>query len=1133
MTYKNISFHLLLLLALLSVKNINGQIKINEIMSNNVSAVIDNSYNYSMWVEVFNSSASETINIRDYYFTDDLSDINKWRPPIVRIAPGGFAVLWFEREDKINHANFKLNPEGGKLYLINKSGEVADMVEYPAQHRNTSFGRIQDGANEWVYFSEYSNGASNNGKKWSATQCSTPKFITPGGFYKSGFTCKFETPATGETIYFTTDGREPNTTSSKYNAQTGINITKTSIVRAICLSNQKLPGQIASATYFINERTFNLPVSSIITDNKNLTDNTIGIYVKGTNGIPGNGTNEAVNWNQDWSRPANYELFDVNGNSCLNQELDIAISGGWSRTINPQKSLKISPRKKFGDNRLRYDIFWASKPNRKYKDIQIRNSGNDFANTMMRDGFMQTLVANRMNIDYLAYQPAVCFMNGQYYGIQNLRERSNKDYLYSNYDLDEEDFYLLDHTTVSKEPFTSLVNYVRNNDITNTEIYNSALSMVDVENLIDYYIAQMFFNNTDWPHNNLKTWKKKDNGQWRWILYDTDFGFNLHGENQHNDNTVTHVQNASDPSSVVFKRLMLNPIFKSKFLDRVCIHISSTFETNRVNNIMDSLANAIRKEFVYHKQRWGGNNNFEFEINKMKQFSLHRPNSFFTFITNQYNSGTPYQSVDISSNADKNTYLINSEEFLQNKINLKYFKNRQLSIEAIEHPGLKFKYWEVYSSVKENILIPLKATWDYWDRNGKPSENWYKAEYSSSSWSNARAPFGYGANFPSVTTTISYGGNTGNKYITSYFRKTFNVSDPSELDNIQIAVYVDDGVAVYINDVEIGRYNLPSGKLEFNTLTNTYNNGEWVYFDIPQSFLKKGNNVIAAEVHQVNATSSDMVFELTLTSKKTDNQFTTQTNPKFFISLNNDIKLKAIFEEVELTDPFENSQIVLNEIVASNSFVQDEYNEYDDYIEIYNKGEESVNIAGWYLSDNPSNLTLSRIPDTEPSKTTIPAKGRIIIWADEQVEQGVLHANFKISKDGETITISRKNPYEEIVIVDEITIPELAKDMSYSRYPDGGDEWVVQVPTFNRSNADFSSTELIEKKNIIFPTLVSSHFNVSDSEGEMIRIIDISGKIILEQKCSSDYETIYIDNLQKGVYFVNVGNRTIKIIKTL
>ena len=156
------------------------------------------------------------------------------------------------------------------------------------------------------------------------------------------------------------------------------------MLRAITVSKNKLSSEIATQTYFINERNFNLPVVSIVTTPANLTNNLIGIYVQGTNGITGNGMDTPANWNMDWDRPANFELYDKNRQQQLNQELDIAIAGGWTRK-NGQKSLKIQPKKKFGNNRLLYDFFEATKPGNKYKDILLRNSGNDFYYSMMRD----------------------------------------------------------------------------------------------------------------------------------------------------------------------------------------------------------------------------------------------------------------------------------------------------------------------------------------------------------------------------------------------------------------------------------------------------------------------------------------------------------------------------------------------------------------------------------------------------------------------------------------------------------------------------------------------------------------------------------------------------------------------------
>jgi len=1106
-----------------------AQLIINELMSNNISAHFDESWNYSMWVELYNTNTSTSYNQQQYYLTDDLSEPKKWRPSSKIIRPNSYSVLFFERPEKTGHASFKLEPGGGSLYLLNSSGEIIDQVQYPQQYRNVSYGRIQDAANEWVYFSEHSPGTTNDNKKWANQHCTAPQLETQGGFYsQNSVRVRFVAPEAGETIYYTDNGDEPTGTSKLYNANTGILVNKTTVIRAVCVADNKLPSDIVSATYFINTRDFDLPVVSFITAPKNLTDNTIGIYVQGTNGIPGNGSDQPVNWNQDWWRPSNFEFYDKSKTNHLNQELDIAIAGGWSRSFAPQKSLKITPRKKHGDNRLRYDFFAHVKPNQKYSSVLLRNSGNDYNGTMMRDAFMQTLIIDRLDLDYQAYLPAICYINGNYYGIQNLRERSNHHFVYSNYGLDEEEIDLLDPNTIYNEPFRSFLSFVRTNDVTDASIYSEVESAMEVNNFADYYLAEIFYDDTDWPHNNLKVWKAKENGKWRWILYDTDFGFA-----NYNNNTLAYVYDKNDPSSLVFKELMKNQTFKQKFISRFCIHLSSTFETNRVNSVMDSLANAIVNEIPYHKQRWSQSNNFAGEINNMKNFAKNRPQKMIEFLGSRYFSSTAVHTINLSSNIDNAQYLFNSEPIIDASIALQWFSNQPFTLEPAELPGFRFEGWEIQQAEPENILFfDMGSKWKYWDLYGLPADNWNNESYDDSSWKEGQAQLGYGDRFPDVKTLLGYGGDPNNKYTAAYFRKVITINDLNAKKNFKVKIYVDDGACVYVNGNEIGRYNLPDGPLNYNTLAPTYNNGDYVDFDVPFEFLKEGTNLIAVEVHQNMPTSSDLVFDMSLSYTPVGKK-DLDTNPVFSQQLTQNMRIKAIYEDVGTYDPNENAVVKINEIVASNSIIKDEYGEKDDYIELYNPGEEDVNIAGWFLSDRAADPEMYLIPTTDSTQTLIPANDRIIVWADSQPEQGVLHTNFKLSKDGETVLLSRKDPYGQLVLVDQVEFPALESNMSYSRMPDGGDEWCIQNPTFNLPNTDPTGLMDSYDKPGIFPTLVNTHFFITQAQGKRISIVDVSGKILLQQLCASENEIIRVDKLQQGVYFVLIDNHSYKIIKTL
>ena len=863
------------------------QLKINEIMSNNVSDVMDESYNYSMWVELYNCGQGVEL-LDNYYFTDDLTNPKKWGLKDQWIPAGQFRVLWFEREELANHASFKLEPGGGRLFLLDKNANIVDQVRYNKQYRNVSYGRIDDVGDTWAYFTEFSLGASNIDKKQGKeSACSEPGFSLPGGFYDAPIDLSLTTWTSDAKIYYTTDGSEPNEESNLFVDGENININKTTCIRAIVLSDDYLPSPMLTNTYFINERRFNLPVVSIVTEEKNLKDDMIGIYVQGTNGLAGNGTGPA-NWNQDWDRPSNIELYDTLGVMRINQEIDISISGAWSRP-QPQKSLKLQPRHKFGDNRLRYDFFAATKPGHKYKDILFRNSGSDFWRSMMRDALMQSLIMGRMDIDYQAYEPAVCFINGEYYGIQNLRERTNKDYLYSNYNLSEDEFILIDHREAPIYPeYVKFRNYLKNNNTNESEVYDNAAKQIDIDSYSYYMMAEMYYNNTDWPHNNYKIWKKNDGtGKWRWILFDTDFGFN---NNQH-ENALTYVLDFSnDNITTPLRRLLLNTNFKNHFIDRYAIHLSSTFEPNRVIAFIDSLSAKIRPEMVYHKQKWGGNN-FENELNVMKSFAKARQGNMMGFLSDYFFQSTPIRDIYISSNLENSTYLFNNDTIQDNSIRMKYFQDQKVSVEASEVPGYYFSHWEITQT-----LIPSASNWRYWDNYEQPAAYWNASSYDDSAWKTGNAPLGYGNNYLK-NTIIGYGNNVDNKYPTAYFRKTIMLDNWSDLSNFRLTCYVDDGVAFYVNGQEIGRLNLPAGNLIFDTFaldSNNGINGEWF---IPKDYFHEGVNTIAAEVHQCNAQSSDLLFECNLFHQAVpQSKVQTYSDPVYSFTLEDDISLKAIYK---------------------------------------------------------------------------------------------------------------------------------------------------------------------------------------------------------------------------------------------
>ncbi len=1120
----------------------NAQIVINEILAKNVSWNMDEGFNFSNWVELYNASSAIGYNQTNYYLTDDLSKPTKWKPSSKVLPAKSFSILYFERDEIAGHAPFKLSPEGGILYLLNATLTVLDSVSYPPQFRNISWGRKTDNSTQWGFNDEPSPGLSNTNNAFASSRCTKPTFVTPGGFYAEP-QLLFMTSDAGDSIYYTTNCSEPTRKSMLYVSP--FVVSATTPVRAKTFHKGKLSSDIVTVTYFINQRETHLPMVSVVTNSSNLFDPKIGIYVNGdgTNGKMGNGASTPMNWNADWDRPANYEFYDTTHTARLNQELDIKILGGWTKA-HPLKSIAIMPKKKFSNNKLKYEVFGATKPGMKYHDIQMRNSGNDFYYTMMRDAFMQSIVQKRLNLDYEAYEPSVIFINGVYYGLENLRERTNESFMYSNYGLDEDDIYEIEATNINVDTendiatdtaFSAFSSYLKNNDITSGAIYQRVGQMMDIDNFISYNISEIFFGNTDWPYNNCKMWRKKVNGTWRWFLTDTDFGFNLWDTSPQTHNTLTFALGENQAgnisgyaiqpewSTIVLSRLMTNVQFKQKFIDKFAIHLSTTFTTERINHIMDSLAAKINNELLYHKAKYGSNRTLAADVINMKSFSAVRATNMMNFLSARLLNSAALMNITLSSNLLKATYTLNGEPILDPNLTLRYFQNRTFALQANNVPGYKFKHWEKATSAGTSTLIPMGSTWSYFDGNNIPATNWNTSAYNDATWRTGVAPLGYGGK--GEVTTIGYGGDANNKYITSYYRKTITIENLSGRSNFELTTFVDDGAVIYVNGQELGRSNMPTGTVSNLMVSSSANNGITATFNVPVSMLKEGANLIAVEVHQYLGTSTDVLFNLSLTSDLVGAS-TLSTEPVFNGTLSSALNLKAVYEVDNAPLSY---TVVLNEFVSSNNLIGDEMGEKDDYIELYNYGNQPVDVAGWFLTDEVSDRTKATIPALTSGKTIIPAQGRLVFWADGQPFEGPMHLPFKLSKEGDTVILSR--PAAKPIMVDSICYPLLEQNLSYSRLPDGGLFWQIQGMTCNLTNSLGSALPNIQKIVEIYPSLVTDWFTVKNASGEKLMIFDLTGKCVYQTVCSSDEQFIQGGFLKPGIYLLRIGNRNSKIMK--
>jgi hypothetical protein len=1131
---KNIYFLLkkcIIVFLLLSGSFLNAQVQINEIFASNASINIDTDYyNFSNWIEIYNPQFVD-IDISGYYLSNDTDNLLKWQIPYnTIISANNFTYFWCDEKNNMNHTDFKIDADFGKIIISNESGVVVNSVSYSTQISDISFGRKPDGSNIWLYFQNPTLASSNIHEGFNDFSLE-PVFDLNSGFYPSSFYLHISSP-NAAMIRYTIDGSIPTEESSVYSSS--ILISQNTIVKARAFESNKIQSQVVTQSYFINEHQTNLPVVSISMNPEFLWDDMIGIYVEGTNGITGTCIDYNVNFNQEWERAMHFELFDNNGNNQFSSDVGTEIAGGCSRGY-PCKSMKILSRAKYGENKLAYKFF-NDKPFTEYKRLLLRNSGNDWgwSFTMIRDATMQTLVKGCMDIDYQEYQPVAVYLNNEYWGLMELREKADQHYIETNYGIESDSVDLIEiDIPKNGDPasYWNMIEFMENNSLFNQENYEWIKTQMDIDEYINYQIAQIYFANTDWPGNNIKFWRNhSEGGKWRWILYDTDFGFGLATEVSHNTLSFAMDSLQSDwpnPewSTFLFRKLLANQEFKQQFIQKFIFHINSTFEPDRVINIIDSMQSNIAAEMPYHCARWGGNmDDWQYNIQVMRDFAVNRPDYVIQHISEVFGL-SEFGNLTVIKNAGGEVFIDNSK-LLTDTFSGIFFAEYPLQISAENKPGYVFLKWVKETANSEaDEFISQGEMWNFFDLGYIPSADWYQTDYDDASWSSGNAQFGYGDGDES--TIINFGPDENNKYTTTYFRTSFNVENVEDYENLYLELLRDDGAVVYLNGNEILRSNMPDGIVNFETFSTDVVGYEDEYyffpFEISTEYLVEGINYLAVEIHQNSLNSSDISFDFQLHGIKNTSIISEEIYDSEITEIvTSNTTLKAYFEPVELV-----TDLYINEFMADNlTTLTDANGEYDDWIEFYNSGNQIVNIGGLYVTDSIPNLTKYVIPTTSPELTEIEAGGFLLTWADKQTFQGVLHFNIKLSKAGEQIAISQIVGMDTLII-DSITFGTQITDLSYGLYPNGSEIWEqFSQPTPGSSNVLLLVDENSENQFIIYPNPANNFVNI-DYNGEEdfdIEIFDLTGrKVINDIHCVNSKNNIDLYALNQGLYIVKIS----------
>ena len=688
-----------------------AQLIINEIMQSNIDCVMDDINEFpDSWVELYNAG-DEAVMLGQFKLGVSNNAAEAWQLPSRTIGSHQYILLYCDKEDTGHHAPYRIDSGKSDGIWLFQNGEIADCVlklkKQPAP--NIAYGRETDGSEKWGYQATPTPGAANCGKLCSDL-LGDPVFSKPGQVFTNGgrirlFITLPEGAPEGTVIRYTTDGSEPTAESPVFSP---FFIGSTKVVRAKLFCDGYLSPRSTTHSYifFPSERALTLPVVSIVTDDKYLNDPKIGIYVDGTY------QSGTENYRFDWRRPINFEYFETGGKASeLNQLCETRIQGGATRT-NPLKSLAVYANKRFGEKRFSYEFFPDQKPGlTEFKSIVLRNAGNDFDYLYLRDIIAQRTMASHADLDWQAWRPVIVYINGVYKGIENIRERSNEDNIYTNYD-GLEDVDLVENWNDLKEGDMEHLNAFKAFFNEHGHTMAEYEKWVDCQEFINLMAMNAYYNNIDFPGNNIVLWRPRtDDGRWRFIAKDVDYTMHLYNQDDYNykyfdwlywkEYDPNHNWGANDYEATrLFRRLMEDADFNREFIDHMAVYMGDFLNYEGTWKVWEPMYNQIKTEYPHHRKlynEWWPNYNDE--MDKVKTWLKKRTNFMYQHLADYYKLGSPLPFlVNVTlDEADREAlqFVMNGVPLSEGQFVGRFFKDREVVLEGKPGNGKKVTGWNI------------------------------------------------------------------------------------------------------------------------------------------------------------------------------------------------------------------------------------------------------------------------------------------------------------------------------------------------------------------------------------------------------------------------------------------------------
>ena len=563
---------------------------INEIQASNIDMFVDPSNNYGGYVELYNPT-DEGMSLDGLYVSFDSQ--NPWQFQLNNksgaVPAKGYGLIWFDNSS-YGMVGEKLDMEGGTIYISDANGNLLASQTYPAAVSRTSYARTTDGGSEWALTAYPTPGASNSGSQEfvdakSFVRLAEPTASEGSQLFTGSVLTNIDIPD-GATLRYTTDGTTPTHDNGLTSPHGVFSFNKTTVLRLRLYESGKLPSPVKTLSFIRRDKDYSLPVLSIVGNPDGFYNDQRGIFVPGTNGTGGSGVNFNCNWNMDWERPVAFDYISARGDSVYSQEAAIKRFGGWSRAWYPY-NFKLKSSSVYEDKKYMTHEFFREKTHLRHKVLQVRNGGNDLLCRIKDASLHQIILTSGFYLDCMDYQPVHVFVNGEYIGMENIREPSNKHFAYANYgiDTDEMDQMKLGGGVGEVGAGNTDALYQWRNltyNASDEDTYQQICDMVDVNEFANYMAAQLFLGGDDWPGNNCKVFKGWD-GKFHVVFFDVDQALRY---DKGALNRIGHGAFITD----LFLNMLENDKFRRLFIDSYSLVAGSVFEPTRTHAIIDRMS---------------------------------------------------------------------------------------------------------------------------------------------------------------------------------------------------------------------------------------------------------------------------------------------------------------------------------------------------------------------------------------------------------------------------------------------------------------------------------------------------------------------------------------------------------------